>query len=1284
MRKLSILARGRAQEGTSSPTVNIDNATSLNNGVKVSNRRPLSDPKRELNIGLGVRVLYEPPDPSDTTVDIVFVHGVTGNTNTTWLHEESKVYWPVDLLSQDIPHARVLAFGYDADVVKLRGSASQNRIANHASNLVGDIARSRGNLESENRRIIFVAHSLGGLVTKDALCTSKASSEKHLQRVENCTTAILFLGTPHHGSGHAALGMLGATTAKIFKRANSDIVSVLLSDSETLARIQDGFHTILRERKDDLAVSNFYEELPLPVGGMTMTKFSSRDDQGYNSILGELERCIERLKAVPGPMKKRNFIFTVPFDRDPKFVGRVDTLNKIKDQLKIRRRVALAGIGGVGKSQVAIEFCYQFRDENPDAHVLWVHCSSAARFTQAYQDIARRLELPGHDDPTKDTVRLLSEWLSEASNGAWLMILDNADNLEIFFPSKLASASEEDTSAPLIRYIPRASHGSIVITTRDKRMGERLADREAPVTLDPMDATEAKELLRSQIHSADSSNEDDLQGLLEALEFLPLAITQAAAFISENNTSLTDYLNIVRTHDSEIKDLLDEDHGDLRRDFESPSSVIKTWKLSFDLINERKPVAARILSLMAMLDRQSIPKSLLIQDNDRSIDIMTALGTLQAFFLVGMEKGGETYELHRLVQLATQRWLEMHGTKQRVQQDALLLLAKRFPYVQFSNRMQCETLMPHAEIVLERTYIDKAYKLAYAELLGNMAAYHNYQGCSDIAYSKYVTVLEVREKLLGPENEKTLQTKGDLAYTLVRQRRWNEAEELNRRRLETTIERWGWESPAAQVCKSDLADVYENIGRYAEAEDLRNSVLRMTRLIQGPEDIRTLYGAFNFASVLRRMGRIEEAEKLLLETLQTSKRLWGFDNPVAVSTMSQLALVYEYQRRWKEAETMYSDALAVCEKILPAGHPHIMASAHTLAHFYFAHGRTAEAKKLHLLSLEAWKGTFNTERPPTFLGLYMLAFDHHHHGRWDEAEKLYSEVLERQKEMFGAEDCDTLITMDSLASVYNYQDRKIEALEMMKAVVEGRTRTLGADDLTRLQSVFSLAFFHWGQGHLEEAGRLYEGVLERQKRILGAEHHTTLRTMNHLAHTYRDQHRNNEAIGLMRATLEGRLKTLGPDHKYTVESVEDLSEWVFPMADDFYTQGRLEEAEKLYEGKLKNEMLILGEEHPITLGTLNNLAAVYGSRNRIDEAIALMKKVFELKIKLVGTDHRATLASGKWLELWLDPEHFSPAPPINPHVYSLIAPTPLNSSKLVEIDSSQDTGPGSEDSLPLG
>ena len=121
----------------------------------------------------------------------------------------------------------------------------------------------------EDRKIVFVAHSLGGLVTQDCLNLSRSNAEKHLQQISCCTIGIVFLGTPHHGADTAAWAKFGATIANTIKHVNTDIVSVLKPGSEMLARVQDGFHNLLRLRRDEnseIAVTCFFEELPLPIG----------------------------------------------------------------------------------------------------------------------------------------------------------------------------------------------------------------------------------------------------------------------------------------------------------------------------------------------------------------------------------------------------------------------------------------------------------------------------------------------------------------------------------------------------------------------------------------------------------------------------------------------------------------------------------------------------------------------------------------------------------------------------------------------------------------------------------------------------------------------------------------------------------------------------------------------------------------------------------------------------------------------------------------------------------
>jgi len=130
----------------------------------------------------------------------------------------------------------------------------------------------------ENQKIIFVVHSLGGLVTENALCLSRTSPDKHIQQVGHCTTAIAFLGTPHFGADLASWAKFGINITNIVKRANTDIVSVLKPGSEMLANIQNGFHSILRSRMKEgteIAITCFFEELMVPVVGEVLCHLSS-------------------------------------------------------------------------------------------------------------------------------------------------------------------------------------------------------------------------------------------------------------------------------------------------------------------------------------------------------------------------------------------------------------------------------------------------------------------------------------------------------------------------------------------------------------------------------------------------------------------------------------------------------------------------------------------------------------------------------------------------------------------------------------------------------------------------------------------------------------------------------------------------------------------------------------------------------------------------------------------------------------------------------------------------
>lgn len=226
---------------------------------------------------LGLEILYEPPEARNPVVDIIFVHGLTGSSYDTWLYSSrtTKTHWPSDLLKAEIPDARLLSFGYDADVVGWWSPASNNRIGNHAENLLGRVTRLKERTSSEDRSVIFVMHSLGGLVVQNALDLSRSSPDPHLRKLEQATIGLVFLGTPHFGSDKAKWAGYSAAMLNVVKKTNKAIVQVLEPDSEMLSTIQKRFHEVLRLRQANdkaISITCFYEELSLPVLGTVCSK----------------------------------------------------------------------------------------------------------------------------------------------------------------------------------------------------------------------------------------------------------------------------------------------------------------------------------------------------------------------------------------------------------------------------------------------------------------------------------------------------------------------------------------------------------------------------------------------------------------------------------------------------------------------------------------------------------------------------------------------------------------------------------------------------------------------------------------------------------------------------------------------------------------------------------------------------------------------------------------------------------------------------------------------------
>lgn len=285
------------------------------------NARPHSGPSSEGpppdSFPDGVEVLHDCPD---ATFDICFVHGLTGNRDSTWTAHGQSTPWPKTLLPPKLTRARILTYGYDAYIMRKSG-ASSNRLIDHATNLLNDLTTDRASCDASSRPLIFVTHSLGGLVCKEAILLSRNNPESHLRGIFDCTNGIVFMGTPHKGSWMANWAKIPASALGLVKSTNKLLLEILETDNQFLESIQVRFWSMIRELREAgrrLEVTCFLEELPLPVVGKVvskesatlegyssfsihanhrdMTRFGSAEDNGFKRLLGELIRWESQIR----------------------------------------------------------------------------------------------------------------------------------------------------------------------------------------------------------------------------------------------------------------------------------------------------------------------------------------------------------------------------------------------------------------------------------------------------------------------------------------------------------------------------------------------------------------------------------------------------------------------------------------------------------------------------------------------------------------------------------------------------------------------------------------------------------------------------------------------------------------------------------------------------------------------------------------------------------------------------------------------------------------------------
>jgi tetratricopeptide (TPR) repeat protein len=675
------------------------------------------------------------------------------------------------------------------------------------------------------------------------------------------------------------------------------------------------------------------EKFDTPVSRVTVNRWekdiqhpSSYHLEKLIAILGLADKEADALNRASGQPTFRIRILPL---RNQLFTGREGQLELVGQRLKENSSVALIGLAGIGKTQLALEYAHC---SYPDVYraVFWVDAANSTILLASYDKIARKLGLSEQDERDQE-LRILAvkSWLEDHTN--WLLIMDNADDL------KLARS-----------FFPSAHDGHILLTTRMQNVG-KVASK---IEVEKMEPEEGRLfLLRRSDTSKVKATLNDFaidtrEAAIRAVELLdghPLALDQAGAYI-EGGASLTDYID----HYNEQRRCVLEDRGPL--DDDHPESVVVTFDLCFDRARAQHPLAGDILRFCAFLQPEAIPDELFKCDDSFKLDRIALKKGKEALLRYSLMKWNtqeKTFSMHRLVQA-----LLIDDTPPDVQQQwrvrVVRALNAAFPQVKFEEWTQCERLLSH--VLACTPWVEKELipTLEFSGLLFKAGTYLTERGRHSEAEMLLAQALYFDDKHLGAGHLNTAPTLNNLAQLYMSQGKYSDAEVLYLESLRILEEHLGAEHPRVAVGLNNLALLYMSQGELSQAEPLLSRALSIheIHLRAGHIDIDLTLCADSIAKYYFSQGKYSQAELWYRRELSLLEKLLGADQFYSASPLGGLAAILLIQGRYEQAEAFLYRALVIQERRLGKTDPSVQNLRRNYTNVLHLIGRDDDAEAL--------------------------------------------------------------------------------------------------------------------------------------------------------------------------------------------------------------------------------------------------------------------------------------------------------------------------------------------------
>lgn len=724
----------------------------------------------------------------------------------------------------------------------------------------------------------------------------------------------------------------------------------------------------------------------------------------------------------------------------PFFTGREDVLNKLHDALiegkaaVLAQRQAISGLGGIGKTQTAIAYAIRHRADY--RAVLWAVAESRESLISDFVAIASLLDLPERNIQAQNlVVSGVRRWLE--TNSDWLLILDNADE---------PGLSEE--------FLPSGSNGHILLTSR-AQVFDNIGILN-PIEMEEMSSEDAKEFLlrRTGRRDLELSDEQAIGELASELDYLPLALEQAGAYIKELRSSFQDYLASYRKRGLELLEK-GSAAGKGRK------SIRTTWSLNFQQVEEALKAAADLLRISAFLSPDRIPNELVSMGaSSLGPELSTALanvesdplrldevlGPLIRYSLIHRDRPSKTYDIHRLVQAVLKEGLDEEAKQLWVERtiNAVALVLPEVDLYDPSTWKRIERILPHSQACSELIESWKVVSSNAAKLLNNIGRYLHFRARLKEAAVLYQRSMDILQGLSDTDNLDIAATLHNQAWLYSDQGNDSIAEPIFLRSLSIKEHLLGPNDLNVSDTLLMLGHCYIALSRYTEAESLIARALDIRRTVLGEEHLDVVDVLHAQAQLYIQLEKIAEAERLLTRSLEIAQSLLVGDHPIIATILDDLAWVNMRFARLPEAEALALRSLEMSEILYGENYPLVATSLGSLTVIYIEIGKYAEAEAVNARELTIIKQTLGPDHPDVALNLHNLAGLRSAQGRYDEAEALYKESIAHREKSLNQWNLSLATSLSKLAMLYNKRHESHKAEPLIRRALLIQKRALGA------------------------------------------------------------------------------------------------------------------------------------------------------------------------------------------------------------------------------------------------